>query len=94
MFDSRNFEEIARSISRLLPPGASELKEEFERNIKAAIQSSLSRLDLVTREEFDIQQKLLQSAREHIDALEAKIAALESTINASMPAAGKAAAKK
>ena len=88
MFDPRNFEEIARSISRLLPPGATELKEEFERNVKAAIQSSLSRLDLVTREEFDIQNKLLQSAREHIDALEARIAALEAA------ASGKAAAKK
>ena len=88
MFDPRNFEEIARSISRLLPPGATELKEEFERNVKAAIQSSLSRLDLVTREEFDIQNKLLQSARGHIDALEARIAALEAA------ASGKAAAKK
>ena len=87
MFDSRNFEEIIRSISRLLPPGATELKEEFERNLKAAIQSSLSRLDLVTREEYDVQNRLLQSAREHIDALEARIAALE-------PASGKAATGK
>ena len=87
MFDPRNFEEIARSISRLLPPGATELKEEFERNVKAAIQSSLSRLDLVTREEFDIQNKLLQRAREHMDALETRIAALEA-------AAGKTTVKK
>ncbi len=92
MFDPRNFEEIARSISRLLPPGATELKEEFERNVKAALQSSLSRLDLVTREEFDVHSRLLQSAREHIDALEARIAALEAASGSKT--AGRGAAKK
>ena len=79
MIDGRVFDDIAQSVSKLLPPGAANLKEDFERNAKAAVQSGLERLDLVTREEFDVQMKVLERTREKLNALEARLAELESS---------------
>jgi len=78
MIDGRVFDDIAQSLSKLLPPGAANLKDDFERNAKAAVQGGLERLDLVTREEFDIQMKVLERTREKLTALEARLAELES----------------
>ncbi len=54
---------------------------EIGQNLKAALSSSLSRLDLVTREEFDIQAQVLARTREKLSALEARVAALEGDAN-------------
>ncbi len=78
MIDARVFDEIAESLGKLLPPGASELKNDFERNAKSAVQSALGNLDLVTREEFDVQAEVLRRTREKLEALEARVAVLES----------------
>lgn len=78
MIDGRVFDDIAQSLSKLLPPGAAGLKDDFERNAKAAVQGGLERLDLVTRDEFDVQMKVLERTREKLDALEARLAELES----------------
>jgi len=78
MIDGRVFDEIAQSLGKLLPPGAQGLKDDFERNAKAAVQGGLERLDLVTREEFDLQAKVLERTREKLTALEARLAELES----------------
>ncbi len=77
MIDGRVFDDIAQSLSKLLPPGAANLKEDFERNAKSAVQGGLERLDLVTREEFDVQMKVLERTREKLTALEARLAELE-----------------
>jgi len=79
MIDARVFDEIATSVSKLLPPGAASLKDDFERNAKAAVQGGLERLDLVTREEFDVQMKVLERTREKLHELEARLAELESS---------------
>ena len=79
MIDGRVFDDIAQSLSKLLPPGAANLKDDFERNAKAAVQGGLERLELVTREEFDVQMKVLERTREKLSALEARIAELESS---------------
>lgn len=78
MIDGRVFDEIAQSLGKLLPPGAAGLKDDFERNAKSAVQGGLDKLDLVTREEFDVQAKVLERTREKLEALEARLAALES----------------
>ncbi len=77
MIDARVFDEISQSLSKLLPPGAASLKDDFERNAKAVVQSGLDRLDLVTREEFDVQMKVLERTREKLEALEKRLADLE-----------------
>ena len=63
-------DDLVDKLGQALPPGARELKHDFEKNARAAVQSALSRMDLVTREEFDIQAALLQRTREKLDRLE------------------------
>lgn len=78
MIDARVFDEIAESIGKLLPPGVSDMKKDFEHNAKSAVQSALGNLDLVTREEFDVQAEVLKRTRAKLEALEARVVALES----------------
>ena len=57
-----------------------ESREELQQNFKAVLQSGLSRLDLVTREEFDVQQAVLLRTREKLETLERTVAALETQL--------------
>ena len=70
MNKSSVLDEIVGKLGQVLPAGAIELKEDFEKNARAAVQSTLAKMDLVTREEFDIQAALLQRTREKLDRLE------------------------
>lgn len=81
MLDPKKLEEIAKQISEAVPPGVKSMAEEAETKIKQVLQSQLSKLDLVTREEFDVQTQVLIRTREKLEALEARIAALESPDN-------------
>ena len=63
-------DELVDKLGAVLPPGAAELKADFEKNARAAVQSALARMDLVTREEFDIQVALLERTREKLDKIE------------------------
>jgi BMFP domain-containing protein YqiC len=78
MIDARVFDDISKSLGKLLPPGVADLKDDFERNAKSAVQSALGNLDLVTREEFDVQTEVLRNARAQLKTLEARIDELES----------------
>ena len=78
MIDARVFDDLANTMGKLLPPGVSDMKNDFERNAKSAMQQALGNLDLVTREEFDVQMAVLQKTRERLEALEARVSALES----------------
>jgi len=71
------FDEISQRLGRLLPEGAQEMREDFERNAKTVLQSALSRMDLVTREEFDVQADVLARTREQLEAMETRVAELE-----------------
>lgn len=77
MTDPRFFNEFSERIMGLLPPGVGELREDFEKNLRATLQSAFARMDLVTREEFDVQAAVLHRTREQLEALEQRIAALE-----------------
>ncbi len=77
MLDPKKLEEIARQIADSVPPGVKNMAEEAERKIKQVLQAQLSKLDLVTREEFDIQTQVLIRTREKLEAMESRIAALE-----------------
>lgn len=63
-------DELVDKLGQVLPPGAADLKEDFDRNAKSALQSALGKMDLVTREEFDLQVALLERTREKLDRLE------------------------
>lgn len=74
MADTKFIDEISSKIKSLI---ASSPAGDLEKNLHALLQSGFARLDLVTREEFDAQTQVLLRAREQLDAMERKLAALE-----------------
>ena len=88
MIDLNNIDELARRLSGLVPAGLRESREELQENFKAVLQSGLSKLDLVTREEFDVQRAVLLRTRETLEALEALVQQLERPPGAPADAAG------
>ena len=77
MLDPKLFDDLARRLSATLPSGARELQQDVEKNLRSVLQASLSRLDLVTREEFDVQARVLARTREKLDRLEKILSELE-----------------
>ena len=74
MINSQTLDDLAARIGKLFDASPA---RDVEKNVKALLQSGLSRLDLVTREEFDRQIDVLKRTREKVEALEARVAALE-----------------
>ena len=68
---------LVADISARLPAGIGSMRAEVERNIQAVLAEAISRLDLVSREEFDIQQRVLERTREKLEALEKQVTELE-----------------
>jgi ubiquinone biosynthesis accessory factor UbiK len=77
MLDPKFFDNLAKQFSQLVPPQLQSMREELEANFKTTLQGIFAKLNLVTREEFDIQTKLLEKARERITLLEEKVTQLE-----------------
>lgn len=77
MIDFNQLDDLARRLSDLVPPGLRQSREELQSTFKGALQAGLGKLDLVTREEFDVQRAVLLRTREKLDALEQTVAALE-----------------
>ncbi|WMJ70819.1 accessory factor UbiK family protein [Stenotrophomonas sp. 24(2023)] len=77
MIDLNQLDDLARRLSDLVPPGLRESREELQATFKSALQAGLTKLDLVTREEFEVQRAVLLKTREKLDALEQAVAALE-----------------
>jgi BMFP domain-containing protein YqiC len=78
MLDPKKLEDLAKQIADAVPLGVRNMAEGAEGKIKQVLQTQLSKLDLVTREEFDIQSQVLIRTREKLDAMETRIAELES----------------
>ena len=77
MIDLAQLDELARRLSSLVPPGLREGREDLQQNFKSVLQTGLGKLDLVTREEFEVQRAVLLRTREKLDALEQAVATLE-----------------
>jgi len=75
------FEDLASKIGGLLPPAPAALKKEIEDNIRHILHTSFENLDLVTREEFEIQSAVLQRTRMKLEQLEAKVSEIEQQLN-------------
>lgn len=82
MLDPRIIEQLGARLSRLI---ASSPAADIEKNARALLASFFSRLDLVSREEFDVQTRLLQRTRERLQALEARLDQLEKPPSDSAP---------
>jgi BMFP domain-containing protein YqiC len=77
MIDTKFIDDLAHQISKHIPMGVRELQQDLEQNIRSVLQSALAKLDLVTREEFDVQTRVLARTREKLEQQEKIIAALE-----------------
>jgi hypothetical protein len=76
-FDPRLIDDLARRLAGSVPEGVMALRRDLEQNFKGVLQSQLAQLDLVTREEFDVQATVLKRTREKLAALEQRLADLE-----------------
>ena len=68
---------MARRLAESVPPGLRTVQKDLENNFRAVLRASLSKLDLVSREEFDTQMRMLQRTRKRLAELEARLQALE-----------------
>ena len=77
MLDPKLFDDISRRVSEGMPRGFQSLQGDFERNLRAALEAALRKMNLVSREEFEIQQAVLQRTREKLEALQKRVDELE-----------------
>jgi hypothetical protein len=68
---------LARRLADAVPEGLRSVRDDLEQNFRAVLDSGLSRLDLVTREEFEVQQGVLARTRQKLEALERRVSNLE-----------------
>ena len=72
-----SIENLARKLAESMPEGLRSVRDDLETNFRAVLRASLSKLDLVTREEFEVQEAVLRKTREKLDRLEARLAEWE-----------------
>ena len=77
MANNKRIEDLVESLTRLLPPGMKGLRTELRENFRAVLRANLERLDLVSRERFDVQADLLARTQAKLAVLEQRLAALE-----------------
>ncbi len=74
------FAELQGQFGRVVPDMAKAARDDLEQHVRALVSSALGKLDLVTREEFDAQSAVLLRTREKVEALETRVAELESAL--------------
>lgn len=77
MFDPKKLEQIAKQIHEAMPTPVKALGNDMESKVKQVIQAQLGKLDVVTREEFDVQTQVLLRTRQKLQELERKLTELE-----------------
>ena len=80
MIDLNPIDDLARRLSTLVPPSVREGREELQQNFKSVLQSGLAKLDLVTREEFEVQREVLLRTREKLEEPQRTVAELEAQL--------------
>ena len=71
-----SIEQLSKRISDLIPGNVKHMQEDIETNVRSLLQSTLSKMNLVSREEFDVQTAVLQRTREKLEQLEKEVEAL------------------
>ena len=77
MIDNQTINRLSEQIQALLPPGLQQVKADFDARLKVLLQQQLARYEMVSREEFDIQARVLARTREKLETLEARLKELE-----------------
>ena len=77
MIDTKILDDLAQRLAKTVPTGLQVLQDDLKHNLRAGLEAGLSHLDLVTREEFDVQAAVLARTREKLEALEKQVAEME-----------------
>ena len=80
MLDNQTINQLSEKIHQLLPPGLQQVKSDFDARLKTLLQQQLANLEMVSREEFDLQQRVLERTREKLEAVEKRLHELEQTL--------------
>ena len=83
--ETLRIDEIARRLMDNLPPALRATQRDLESNFRAVLRASLGKLDLVTRDEFDVQSRVLERTRARLEALEARVRAMYGSGDGSPP---------
>ncbi len=78
--DPRILDEITRQLAAAVPADVSRLKEDLQKNFRTVLDNAFAKMSLVTRNEFDAQQSVLNRTREKLEALEKRLAAMEKSL--------------
>ncbi|SHG03550.1 accessory factor UbiK family protein [Vibrio gazogenes] len=81
MFDPKKLEQVAKQIHDAMPQPVKDLGADVEQKVRQVIQGQLNKLDVVSREEFDVQTQVLLRTREKLTQLEAKVTELEDKLS-------------
>ena len=76
MFEPRQFDELTKKLFATLPTSLQNFEKEIQGKFKEILQASFARLDLITREEFDVQTKVLARTREKLESLQQQVSAM------------------
>jgi len=79
--ESFRIEDLARRLIENLPPTMRSMQQDLETNFRAVLRANLGKLDLVARDEFDAQSKVLERTREKLEAMEARLRDLEAALS-------------
>lgn len=77
--ESLRIDDLARRLLEQVPPALRAMQQDLEAGFRAVLRERLSQLDLVTRDEFEAQSRVLERTRSRLEALEARLATLEGT---------------
>ena len=80
-FDPEKLDELVRRVIDVLPEGAGTLEREVRSTLRSVLGAALERMDLVSREEFDVQQAVLERTRDKLERLERTVAELEARLD-------------
>jgi len=81
MIDNQTINRLSEKINELLPPGLQQVKTDFDARLKSLLQQQLANYEMVSREEFDIQTRVLQRTRGKLEIIEARLKELEQTLD-------------
>lgn len=79
-FDPKVLDDLAHKLADAVPPGLRAARDDMKDNFRVLLQSTFNKMDLVTREEFDVQAKVLARSREKLESLAARLAELEAEL--------------
>ena len=78
--DPKILDELARKLYESVPPGVRDAQADLERNFRSVLANMLGKMDLVTREEFDVQQQVLHRTRDKLESINRRLQELEGSL--------------